>query len=165
MFGTSWGGTAALQANIDAPEALKAVIAVCATHDRYEDDIHHIGGCVLTDTFEWGATLPEILAAPPTPCAGDDWHSLWKRRLATLTFPVEAWLREEGRGSYWRHGSVIHRAERLSRPVLAVGGWTDGAVRPMRTRLRSPYPCFMSGNEEAAPLGKSGGAVGLVMVS
>jgi len=125
MFGTSWGGTAALQANIDAPEALKAVIAVCATHDRYEDDIHHIGGCVLTDTFEWGATLPVILAAPPTPCAGDDWHALWQRRLDTLTFPVEAWLREEGRGSYWRHGSVIHRAERLSRPVLAVGGWTD----------------------------------------
>ena len=125
MFGTSWGGTAALQANIDAPEALKAVIAVCATHDRYEDDIHHIGGSVLTDTFEWGATLPVILAAPPTPSVGDDWQSLWRRRLDTLTFPVEAWLREEGRGAYWRHGSVIHQAGRLSRPVLAVGGWTD----------------------------------------
>ena len=43
MFGTSWGGTAALQANIDAPAPLKAIIAVCATHDRFEDDIHQIG--------------------------------------------------------------------------------------------------------------------------
>ena len=28
MFGTSWGGTASLQASVNAPEALKAVIAV-----------------------------------------------------------------------------------------------------------------------------------------
>ena len=30
MFGTSWGGTASLQAAINAPAALKAVIANCA---------------------------------------------------------------------------------------------------------------------------------------
>lgn len=125
MFGTSWGGTAALQANVDAPDALKAVIAVCATHDRYEDDIHHMGGCLLTDTFEWGATLPAILGAPPTPNVGPDWMARWRERLEALTFPVEAWVRQEARGTYWRHGSVIHQADRLSRPILAVGGWSD----------------------------------------
>lgn len=125
MFGTSWGGTASLQANVDAPKALKAIIAVCATHDRYEDDIHHMGGCLLTDTFEWGATLPAILAAPPTPNAGPEWQSLWRDRLVQLTNPVEAWVREEARGTYWRHGSVIHQAKDLSRPILAIGGWAD----------------------------------------
>ncbi|MFC3616587.1 CocE/NonD family hydrolase [Lutimaribacter marinistellae] len=125
MFGTSWGGTASLQANLDAPGPLKAIIAVCATHDRYEDDIHHKGGCLLTDTFEWGATLPAILGAPPTPNVGPDWKERWKKRLDSLSFPVEAWVREEARGNYWRHGSVIHQADRLSRPVLAVGGWSD----------------------------------------
>lgn len=29
----------------------------------------------------------------------------------------------------------------------------NGAVRLMRTRLRLPYPWFLSGNEEGAPLG------------
>lgn len=125
MFGTSWGGTASLQANIDAVPALKAIIAVCATHDRYEDDIHHMGGCLLTDTFEWGATLPAILAAPPTPNVGEAWKDLWQARLQALPFPVEHWVREEARGAYWRHGSVIHQADRLSRPILAVGGWAD----------------------------------------
>ena len=125
MFGTSWGGTASLQANVDAPEALKAIIAVCATHDRYEDDIHHMGGCLLTDSFEWGATLPAILGAPPTPNVGLHWKGLWQERLDSLNFPVEAWVREEARGNYWRHGSVIHQPDRLSRPVLAVGGWSD----------------------------------------
>lgn len=99
MFGTSWGGTAALQTNVDAPAPLKAIIAVCATHDRYEDDIHHMGGCLLTDTFEWGATLPAILAAPPTPNIGRDWAALWQKRLEDLRFPVETWVREEARGS------------------------------------------------------------------
>ena len=43
MFGTSWGGTASLQASIDAPAALKAVIANCAAANRFEDDIHWMG--------------------------------------------------------------------------------------------------------------------------
>ena len=126
MFGTSWGGTAGLQAGVDAPEALRAVIAVCATHDRYEDDIHHKGGCLLTDTFEWGATLPAILALPPTRNVGEDWRERWEARLRSLAFPLEDWVREEARGDYWRRGSVIHEAERLSCPILAVGGWSDG---------------------------------------
>lgn len=125
MFGTSWGGTASLQASVNAPEALKAVIAVCATHDRFEDDIHYMGGCVLTDTFEWGATLPAILGSPPTPNAGDDWIALWQERLKALPCPVENWLRADARGTFWRHGSVIHKAEDLSVPILSVGGWSD----------------------------------------
>ena len=63
-----------LQASIDPPAALKAVIAVCATHDRYEDDIHHKGGLILTDTIEWGATLPAILALPPSRTAFGGGH-------------------------------------------------------------------------------------------
>jgi len=125
MFGTSWGGTASLQANLDAPAALKAVIAVCATHDRYEDDIHHMGGCLLTESVEWGATLPTILGAPPSANVGADWRTKWAERLDSLAFPLEAWLRNEDRGKYWRHGSVIHQADRLRAPMLCVGGWAD----------------------------------------
>ncbi len=126
MFGTSWGGTASLQAAVDAPEPLKAVIANCATIDRYEDDIHWMGGCILTDTLEWGATLPAILAAPPdVATVGASWFELWKHRLANLTFPHEAWLCNRRRGSYWRHGSVRFATDRLSCPILAIGGWSD----------------------------------------
>ncbi|QFT95487.1 Cocaine esterase (plasmid) [Roseovarius sp. THAF9] len=125
MFGTSWGGTASLQASVDCPEALKAVIAVCATHDRYEDDIHHKGGGLLTDTFEWGATLPAILALPPTPASGDDWYKRWQDRLDALESPLERWVREEARGTYWRHGSIKHQTDRIECPILSVGGWSD----------------------------------------
>ncbi|MEQ8653470.1 MAG: CocE/NonD family hydrolase [Kiloniellales bacterium] len=126
MFGTSWGGTASLQAAIDAPTALKAVIAVCATHDRYEDDIHHKGGLLLTDSIEWGATLPAILASPPAAeTVGPQWYDAWSNRLERLAWPLEAWVREEERGPYWQWGSVARQADRLTCPVLAVGGWSD----------------------------------------
>lgn len=41
------------------------------------------------------------------------------------------------------------------RPVWGVGG---GAVRRIRTSLRSPYLTYGSGNEKATSLGESGGA-------
>ncbi len=126
MFGTSWGGTASLQAAVDAPGPLKAVLANCATADRFEDDIHWMGGCLLTDSFEWGATLPAILAAPPdSATVGADWQATWKARLDGATCPIEAWITHRTRGSYWRHGSARFAAERLSCPILTIGGWAD----------------------------------------
>ncbi len=126
MFGTSWGGTASLQAAVDAPDALKAVIANCATADRFEDDIHWTGGTLLTDSFEWGATLPAILAAPPDAATvGGRWREQWEERLRNLSFPLDAWIRQRTRGEYWRHGSVKFSAGRLSCPVLSIGGWSD----------------------------------------
>ena len=126
MFGTSWGGTASLQAAVDAPSPLKAVIANCATANRFEDDIHWMGGCLLTDSFEWGATLPAILAAPPDAATvGDGWRDLWQERLDKLSFSLDAWIRNRTRGAYWRHGSVKFSADRLSCPILAIGGWAD----------------------------------------
>lgn len=126
MFGTSWGGTSALQAAAQAPVALKAVIANCATADRFADDIHWQGGALLTDSFEWGATLPAILAAPPDAATvGDEWLRMWQARLDSLAFPLAHWIRHRHRGAYWRHGSVKFDAACLACPILAVGGWAD----------------------------------------
>lgn len=126
MFGTSWGGTAALQAAVDAPGPLKAIVANCATINRFDDDIHWMGGCLLTDSFEWGATLPAILASPPDfATVGKEWFDLWKKRLHKLTFPLNEWIQNSIRGEYWRHGSVVFSSKQLSCPILAIGGWSD----------------------------------------
>ena len=126
MFGTSWGGTASMQAAVKAPRALKAVIANCATTDRFEDDIHWMGGCLLTDSFEWGATLPAILAAPPDAATvGPGWKEMWRKRLDGLSFPLSEWISRQTRGAYWRHGSVKFSTDDLSCPILAIGGWAD----------------------------------------
>ena len=126
MMGTSWGGTASLQAAARRPRRLRAVIAVCATDNRFDDDIHHLGGCLLTDTVEWGATLPAILASPPDPATvGEQWRRMWRERLEGAAFPLEHWIRHETRDAYWRFGSVNESPGRIACPALLVGGWSD----------------------------------------
>lgn len=126
MMGTSWGGTASLQAAARRPEALRAIIAVCATDDRFDDDIHHMGGCLLTDSVEWGATLPAILALPPDPkTAGPGWRRAWRERLEGAAFPLEHWIRHETRDAYWRRGAVNETPGAIACPALLVGGWSD----------------------------------------
>ncbi|MDJ0779463.1 MAG: CocE/NonD family hydrolase [Gammaproteobacteria bacterium] len=126
MMGTSWGGTSALQAAAAGTGLLSAVIAVCATDNRYADDIHHMGGCLLTDSIEWGATLPAILALPPAPASDPDgWRERWLERLEQIEFPLFHWIEHETRDSYWRHGSVCETPGTFDCPVLAIGGWAD----------------------------------------
>ncbi|MBX2881532.1 MAG: CocE/NonD family hydrolase [Granulosicoccus sp.] len=126
MMGTSWGGTASLQAASRRPDALKAVIAVCANNNRFDDDIHHMGGCLLTDTVEWGATLPAILASPPdAETVGSEWREIWRARLDNLCFPLEQWVKHESRDGYWRWGSVNDYPDTIECPVLMIGGWSD----------------------------------------
>ena len=51
MIGISWGGFNGLQIAARQPEALKAIVSICSTDDRYADDIHHMGGCLLNDMW------------------------------------------------------------------------------------------------------------------
>ena len=46
MMGISWGGFNGLQIAALRPPALKAIVTLCSTDDRYADDIHHMGGCL-----------------------------------------------------------------------------------------------------------------------
>ena len=144
MMGTSWGGTAALQAAAQRPTALKAVIAVCATDNRYDDDIHHMGGCLLTDSLEWGAALPAILALPPDPqTVGEGWRAQWMQRLEAAAFPLENWIRHEACNAYWRHGSVCETAGAIECPTLAIGGWTDRYSNSVMNLLAdNPTTCW-----------------------
>ena len=47
MTGISWSGFNTLQVAARRPPALKAIIAACSTDDRYDDDVHYLGGVPL----------------------------------------------------------------------------------------------------------------------
>ncbi|HYI18301.1 MAG TPA: CocE/NonD family hydrolase, partial [Solirubrobacteraceae bacterium] len=47
MTGVSWGGFACVQAAARTPRPLKAIAPLHFTDDRYADDVHYRGGCVL----------------------------------------------------------------------------------------------------------------------
>ncbi|MGW3667925.1 CocE/NonD family hydrolase [Streptomyces sp. NPDC005141] len=128
LFGISWGGFNSLQIAARAPEPLKAVVTVCSTDDRYDNDGHYAGGSVLAvDTHSWAATLLAFAARPPDPVHVGEvmWRDMWVRRLEAVEPVVHTWLAHQTRDAYWRHGSVREDYGSIRAAVLAVGGWHD----------------------------------------
>ncbi|WP_327359176.1 CocE/NonD family hydrolase [Streptomyces sp. NBC_01304] len=127
MFGISWGGFNSLQIAALAPEPLKAVVTVCSTDDRYDNDVHYMGGSVLAvDMHAWAATMLAFVSRPPDPFfAGTDWRDMWVKRLQAVDPFIHTWLEHQTRDAYWRHGSVCEDYSAISAAVLAVGGWHD----------------------------------------
>ena len=125
MMGISWGGFNGLQLAYLQPEALKAVITLCSTVDRFADDIHYKGGCLLNENLGWGATMWAYSSRAPDPMLREDWRALWLDRLENEPFLPSTWLRHQSRDAYWQHGSVCEDFSRLKAKVLAVGGWGD----------------------------------------
>ena len=71
MMGIPWGGFNGLQIAARRPPALKAIVTICSTDDRYADDVHYMGGTLLAaDGLEWGSFFLGSMCLPPLPYAG-----------------------------------------------------------------------------------------------
>ncbi|GAE29634.1 CocE/NonD family hydrolase [Halalkalibacter hemicellulosilyticus] len=127
MIGKSWGGFNSLQVAARAHPALKTIITLCSTDDRYADDVHYRGGNVLaSDMLWWASTMFAYNARPQDPAVvGDSWRENWLERLNTPPF-VEEWLMHQRRDDYWKHGSICEDFSKITIPVFAVSGWQDG---------------------------------------
>jgi putative CocE/NonD family hydrolase len=142
MIGISWGGFNGLQVAARRPDALKAVVTLCSTDDRYADDIHFMGGCLLNDNLGWASTMFAYSSRPPDPALlGEAWRARWLERLENTVLLVGMWLRHQRRDDQWRHGSVCEDFAAIRCPVYAIGGWADGysnAVPRLLAGLRVP---------------------------
>ena len=126
MFGISWGGFNGLQIAALQPPALKTIITVGSTDDRYATDVHYIGGCVSKDNFDWSATMFASNDLPPDPeIVGAKWREMWQARMAHNTPWSHIWLRHQRRDAYWQQGSVCEDFSKITLPVYAVSGWAD----------------------------------------
>ena len=128
MTGISWTGFNSLQVAALRPPALKAIVTLMSTDDRYADDVHYKGGCVSgLDMLPWGASMLHYDALPPHPqTVGEGWRERWRERLAANADWAETWLSHQRRDAYWKHGSVCEDYAAIEAAVYAVGGWTDG---------------------------------------
>ncbi|MCX4818647.1 CocE/NonD family hydrolase [Streptomyces sp. NBC_01142] len=127
MFGISWGGSSALRIAALAPEPLKAVVTVCSTDDRYDNDGHYMGGAVLAAGLHArAAALLARTARPPDPLfVGEAWREMWLTRLEAVGPFIPTWLGHQLRDDYWKQGSVREEYAAIEAAVLAVGGWHD----------------------------------------
>jgi len=127
MIGISWGGFNGLQIAALQPPELKAVITVASSDDRYADDVHYMGGTLLTDNLSWASTMFAYNSCPPDPAlAGESWREMWFDRLEGSGLWIKKWLEHQQRDEYWRHASVCEDYSAIRCPVFAVSGWADG---------------------------------------
>lgn len=126
MIGISWGGFNGLQLAARAPAPLRAAVTICYTDDRYADDIHYMGGCLLTENIGWSSQMMAYSSRPPDPeILGENWRQTWIERLEHQPLLLETWLRHQRRDAFWRHGSVCEDWSAVRPAILAVGGWAD----------------------------------------
>ncbi|MDP3897801.1 MAG: CocE/NonD family hydrolase [Mesorhizobium sp.] len=127
MMGISWGGFNALQVSAKRPPALKAIVTLCSTVDRYADDIHYKGGCLLNENLGWAGNMLSYSSRPPDPAlVGDAWRAMWLERLENMPFLARTWLSHQTRDAYWKRGSVCQDYSAIEAAVLSFGGWHDG---------------------------------------
>lgn len=141
MYGTSYSGFNSIQVAMRRPPALRAIVPIYATDDRYTDDVHYMGGSLrLLDVVDYPTYMIAMNALPPVPTiAGDGWRERWRDRLDRTEPWLLRWLQEQTDGPYWRHGSLrdpAHRSAdgdghdlgygRVGVPTMIVAGWADG---------------------------------------
>lgn len=164
MTGISWGGFNALQVAARRPPALKAVIALCCSDDRYADDVHYFGGNLLTEDGMWSSFILGLGALPPDPqIVGDRWRDMWRERLEASTCWSDVWMRHQRRDAYWKFGSVCEDFSAIDIPVYAISGWDDtyfNAVPRLMEGLKGPRKGLIGPWTHAYPfLGDPGPAI------
>jgi uncharacterized protein len=167
MMGISWGGFNALQVAARRPRGLSAIVTVCSTDDRYADDVHYMGGCLLSDNLSWASTMFAYNSCPPDPeCVGEGWRDMWLQRLERSGVWLSEWLSHQRRDKYWQHGSVCEDYAAIECPVLAVSGWADGysnAVFRLMANLDVPRKGLIGPWSHKYPhLGQPGPAIGFL---
>src|SRR3990170_4549192 len=108
MYGTSYSGFNSIQLAMERPPALKAIIPIYATDDRYADDVHYFGGALKAlDLVDYPSYMTGLNALPPVPALyGEGWREVWEKRVHENEPWVIRWLEEQTFGPYWQHGSL-----------------------------------------------------------
>ena len=143
MWGISYGGFTAIQVARERPPALKAIVPVMATDDRYLDDVHYRGGCVtVSELSQYAVSQVAMNAMPPEAASrGAAWRADWRARLEATPPWLFEWLRHQVDGPYWRQGSLAPYYDAIGAAIFNIGGWHDSYVDPafrMQERCAAP---------------------------
>jgi predicted acyl esterase len=128
MFGWSYSGFNSLQIAATRPAALKAIVPIYSSDDRYNDDVHNIGGAMrLLDLVDYPSFMVAMTAMPPVPSLwSGDWRSEWRHRIESNEPWLFTWRTEQRRQPYWQQGSIRPDYAKVTCPTMIVAGWADG---------------------------------------
>ena len=130
MRGISWGGINTLHIAARNPPALKAIMPMNCTENRYTDDAHYVGGALGHTNFQWGTLFKTVMAGPPDPAiSGPDWETKWRARLEATPDIMRAWVSHQQLDEYWHRGVIAAAAIKI--PTYLVSGWQDTYTKPV----------------------------------
>ncbi|HEY7513418.1 MAG TPA: CocE/NonD family hydrolase, partial [Vicinamibacteria bacterium] len=142
MFGISWGGFNSIHMAMRNPPALKAIIAVDATDDLYQDDVHFMDGMMHVDSWEMSQDLYNLLPGAPL-------YRIDQQYFADR-FDTRPWMltykREQRYGPFWKRTTLKERYDSIRVPTFLIGGYYDGyrdSVPRMLQHLKAPVRAIM----------------------
>jgi putative CocE/NonD family hydrolase len=142
MFGISWGGFNSIHMAMRNPPALKAIIAVDATDDLYQDDVHFIDGMMHVDSWEMSQDLANAVPGAPD-------YRIDERYFAER-FDTPPWMltykRQQRDGPFWDRTALKTRYESIRIPTFLIGGWYDGyrdSIPRMLEHLQAPVKAII----------------------
>jgi len=122
MFGISWGGFNSIQMAVRNPPALKAFIALMATEELYQEDVHYIDGIIHTDSWMMSADLYNALPGAPDFVLDEKWlKERFEREPSVYTY-----MRQQRDGPFWDRASARDKYDQIRIPGFHIGGWFDG---------------------------------------
>jgi putative CocE/NonD family hydrolase len=132
------------------PSPLKAIIAVDATEDLYQDDVHFIDGILHLDSWEMSQDLDN--ARPGAPDYVID-EAYFRDR-----FDTEPWMltykKQQRDGPFWDRASLRARYDEIKIPTFHIGGWYDGyrdSLPRMLENLKAPVKAMIGPWSHAWP--------------
>ncbi len=150
MFGISWGGFNSIQMAGRNPPALKAMIAIDATEDLYQDDVHYMDGIMHLDSWEMSQDLDN--ARPGAPDYVID-EAYFRDRFDTQPWMM-TYKRQQRDGPFWDRGSLRDRYETIRIPTFHIGGWYDGyrdSLPRMLANVKAPVKAMIGAWSHAFP--------------
>ena len=150
MFGISWGGFNAIQLAVRQPPALRAIIAVDATEDLYQDDVHFMDGIMHVDSWEMSQELKNARPSAPDYVIDDD---NFRNR-----FDTEPWMltykKQQRDGPFWDRASARDKYDEIKIPAFHIGGWYDGyrdSLPRMLANVQAPVKAMIGAWSHAWP--------------
>jgi hypothetical protein len=142
MFGISWGGFNSIQMAMRSPPALKAILAVDATDDLYQDDVHFMDGMMHVDSWEMSQDLYNSMPGAPD-------YRIDERYFAER-FDAPPWMltykRQQRDGPFWDRASLRTRYDAIRIPTFLIGGWYDGyrdSIPRMLEHMKAPVKAIV----------------------
>jgi uncharacterized protein len=150
MFGISWGGFNSIHMAMRNPPALKAIVAVDATDDPYQDDVHFIDGIMHVDSWEMSQDLANLLPGAPDYTLDDKY---FEDRFDTRPWML-TYKRQQRDGPFWKRIALKERYDAIRIPTFVIGGWYDGyrdSVPRMLQNLRPPVKAIVGPWDHSFP--------------